>query len=866
MQLRVRSRAASKATTSISRAVSMSRQASKERDGQLASMRGGGRLPPEIEEDLQSLSVSSLNEPDEFLEVSTFDTGVTKPVGHELGEDLVAINDALDHDAELNGVDAGEFDLLRYTPVTTQNPIHLGVDGYKLRCQEMGRHIDNCIGVTMYNEDWDLVQQTLQALGANMQSFCRMQGSEAWKHSVVVVLIDGLEEMDQRAQMHLQLLGAFDTAMLRTHENNLPVQLHVFEVTLEMTESISEQTYYAPMQLVLCVKAQNSGKLHSHLWFFNGICTQLAPKYTWTLDMGTLPKPMAMWRVFDRLEEDKQGTLTRVRDTVVCINSKAPHTVAGVTGQIAAHAPKLTNFVVAAQVFEYKAANILEKAMESVFGFLTVLPGAFSAYRWSAIREYPTQTGGENDPEEGAPDRKASGPLVAYFASITQPQHKVNPFTANLYLAEDRVLCAELLAAPGRKWVTRYVRDAVAHTDIPEDLPSLIKQRRRWLNGSFFALVYTLSQFGRFWRKSAHSCIFKIMLSTYFMYSLLVIAAGWFMLGNFFLAFFYVVHVPLSSSADGAVFKVMGFAPLAVYLSLLLLQLVFGLGNNDPRFVAGVHRISALFFGSLVVVFFASTVNLIQRDIDFSIDSLEFWVLILGVTFSFGVYLLAGLLHGELWSVASSMLQYFLMLPVFVNVLHMFAFANLHDVSWGSRQQARASAQAGRTSQQNIFAIHVGGRVHRDRGDDADAFEERLRRTQLLDELADAEVERVNEHKFRESFKLFRSQVLWAWLLSNTLLVGTVVAINTPGVYLVGILFAFIVMNSFKLIGSFIYVAQFSMRTCMPTTSSRKKQRKRRMYAPHNEREEAVLREQRRRRRQRQKEELARQREKKLAS
>ena len=101
------------------------------------------------------------------------------------------------------------------------------------------------------------------------------------------------------------------------------------------------------------------------------------------------------------------------------------------------------NPVVAAQHFEYKSSNLTDKAMESMFGFITVLPGAFSAYRLCSI--------------EGKP-------LDAYFKSLRI--HNLGAFQGNMYLAEDRILVFELLAKRGCGWTMHYVKVTALSTSL----------------------------------------------------------------------------------------------------------------------------------------------------------------------------------------------------------------------------------------------------------------------------------------------------------------------------------------------------------------------------------------------------------------
>lgn len=91
-------------------------------------------------------------------------------------------------------------------------------------------------------------------------------------------------------------------------------------------------------------------------------------------------------------------------------------------------------------------------------------------------------------------------------------------FAANMYLAEDRILCWELVSKRNSKWVGQqasivitlsaymmsqllhYVKSARAITDVPDAVPELISQRRRWLNGSFFAAIHSIVHFGYIYR------------------------------------------------------------------------------------------------------------------------------------------------------------------------------------------------------------------------------------------------------------------------------------------------------------------------------------------------------------------------------
>lgn len=255
--------------------------------------------------------------------------------------------------------------------------------------------------------------------------------------------------------------------------------------------------------MMFCLKQKNSKKINSHRWLFNGFGRILNPEICILIDAGTKPGAKSLLSLWEAFYNDKD--------------------LGGACGEIHAMLGKgwrhLINPLVAAQNFEYKISNILDKPLESSFGYVGVLPGAFSAYRFRAVMGRPLEQyfHGDHTLSKQLGKKGIEG---------------MNIFKKNMFLAEDRILCFELVAKAGSKWHLSYVKASKAETDVPEGVAELISQRRRWLNGSFAAGIYSVMHFGRMY-KSGHNFVRMFFLHIQLLYNMFNTFLTWLALGEY---------------------------------------------------------------------------------------------------------------------------------------------------------------------------------------------------------------------------------------------------------------------------------------------------------------------------------------------
>ena len=145
--------------------------------------------------------------------------------------------------------------------------------------------------------------------------------------------------------------------------------LHLFQACTWDFGLEKESLHGRRINFIFALKQRNDGKINSHKWFFQGICKYIKPQYTLMLDIGTRADDYAITKLYKHMSSNPD--------------------CGGCCGEIEVDLSEyksLSKYLLrAAQFYEYKLSHSPDKALESFFGYNSVLPGAYCLFRWLAI-------------------------------------------------------------------------------------------------------------------------------------------------------------------------------------------------------------------------------------------------------------------------------------------------------------------------------------------------------------------------------------------------------------------------------------------------------------------------------------------------
>ncbi|KAH7145395.1 chitin synthase-domain-containing protein [Dactylonectria estremocensis] len=735
----------------------------------------------------------------------------------------------------LNEVETDEFSNMRYTAATCDPNDFTIRNGYMLRPQTYKRHTELLIAITYYNEDKVLLARTLHGVMKNIRDIVNLKkstfwnkGGPAWQKVVVCLVFDGIDKADKNVLDVLATIGIYQDGVVKKDVAGKETVAHIFEYTSQLSVTPEQQLIrptkddekrrnIPPVQFIFCLKQKNTKKINSHRWLFNAFGRILCPEVCILLDVGTKPSPrslLALWEGFYN-DKDLGGACGEI------------HAMLGKGGR------KLLNPLVAIQNFEYKISNILDKPLESSFGYVSVLPGAFSAYRFRALM---------------------GRPLEQYFHGDHTLSKKLgkkgidgmNIFKKNMFLAEDRILCFELVAKMGQKWHLSYIKAAKGETDVPESVPEFISQRRRWLNGSFAATLYSGMHFGQIYR-SGHGIIRLFFMHLQLLYNTVGTVFTWFSLSSYYLTTTIIMDLvgtpkptsnyhgwPFGDNATPIINAMLGY----VYVACVILQFLLALGNR-PKASRYTYSASFLIFGIIQSYILLLSGYLVYRALRNAFDdqlsfassdaflSSFFGNSSIGMTLValftiYGLNIIASFLYLDPWHIFHSYPQYLILSLTYINILMVYAFNNWHDVSWGTKGSDESEALPSAHVSKNKNEAYVE-ELDKEQEDIDFQFEKTVHRAlEPVPKSDDVELQDI-----QESYKSFRTKLVVLWMFSNivVVLIITSNAFAPVGVsensdvrtsyYFKVLLYSAAGLSSFRFIGFLWFLGKTSLMCCL---------------------------------------------------
>jgi chitin synthase len=304
-------------------------------------------------------------------------------------------------------------------------------------------------------------------------------------------------------------------------------------------------------------------------------------------------------------------------------------------------------------------------------------------------------------------------------------------------------------------------------------VPEFVSQRRRWLNGAFFAAVYSLVHFKQIWQTD-HTIARKVLLHIEFVYQFIQLIFTYLSLANFYLTFYFIA----GGLADPQVDPFNGGAKyiflILRYVCVLLIstQFILSLGNR-PQGAKKMYLASMIIYAIIMAYTLFACIYVVVRQFtmkddpnaSISMGNNVFTNLIVSTASTVGLYFFMSFLYLDPWHMFTSFLQYMILLPSYICTLQIYAFCNTHDVTWGTKGD-------------NVMKTDLGGAIGKgstvelempsEQLDIDSGYDEALRN--LRDRVEVPEPGLSEDQLQQDYYKSVRTYMVVTWLVANATL------------------------------------------------------------------------------------------------
>eukprot|EP01017_Pseudomicrothorax_dubius_P012615 TRINITY_DN15304_c0_g1_i3.p1 TRINITY_DN15304_c0_g1~~TRINITY_DN15304_c0_g1_i3.p1 ORF type:complete len:452 (-),score=98.62 TRINITY_DN15304_c0_g1_i3:25-1380(-) len=263
----------------------------------------------------------------------------------------------------------------------------------------------------------------------------------------------------------------------------------------------------------------------------------------------------------------------------------------------------------------------------------------------------------------------------------------------NMYLAEDRILCLKIYAQKGKDYYLSYVPDAFCKTDVIDSFVALMNQRRRWINGTWWAFWEVVNESASVFKRGK-SCYDKWRVIPFFLsllYAIVNMFLMWFVVALFYVIFSMSIEVIFEKErfTKGLFFSWITVFEHVYVLSICLVffsSLMFK-AKEVPRFYTMVSYILGLFnlvttgmtfffiYDQVIVKWF-----LTNGESGFDLLAILFFITIIG-------HAIPVVINGEIMTIIRGVFAFLFYSPSYINVLILYSFSNFDDLTWGNRTE-----------------------------------------------------------------------------------------------------------------------------------------------------------------------------------